>query len=112
MAANNFISFSPTFQIVKNTISINNSKISDISPDNPYIYKYNKQFENSNDFAVLNIIGTEIPINVIWDYAPSVGPNEDFTKYLYSFTIYIYQIDILNTNNDDIFLQITILEKK
>ena len=112
MAANNFISFSPTFQIVKNTISINNSKISDISPDNPYIYKYNKQFENSNDFAVLNIIGAEIPINVIWDYVPSVGPNEDFTKYLYSFTIYIYQIDILNTNNDDIFLQITILEKK
>ena len=53
-----------------------------------------------------------MPINVIWDYMPSIGPNEDFTKYLYSFTIYIYQIDILNTNSDDIFLQITILEKK
>lgn len=112
MAANNFISFSPTLQIVRDSINISNSKISSISPDNPYIYKYNKQFENSNDFAVLNIIGTEIPINVIWDYVPSVGPNEDFTKYLYSFTIYIYQIDILNTNNDDIFLEITILEKK
>lgn len=112
MAANNFISFSPTLQIVRNSINISNSKISSISPDNPYIYKYNKQFENSNDFAVLNIIGTGIPINVIWDCLPSVAPNEDFTKYLYSFTIYIYQIDILNTNNGDIFLEITILEKK
>ena len=112
MAANNFISFSPTFQIVKNTISISHSKISGISPDIPYIYKYNKQFENINDFAVLNIIGNLMPINVIWDYHPTVGPNEDFTKYFYSFTIFIYKIDILDTNNDDISLQITILEKK
>ena len=112
MAANNFISFSPTLQIVRDIINISNSKISSISPDNPYIYKYNKQFENSNDFAVLNVIGTEIPINVIWNCVPSVAPNEDFTKYFYSFAIYIYQIDILNSNNDDIFLEITILEKK
>lgn len=112
MAANNFISFSPTLQIVKNNVSISNSKISSISPDNPYIYKYNKQFESVNDFTVLNIIGNGIPINIIWDYAPSIVPNEDFTKYLYSFTIYIYQIDILDTISDDIFLQITILEKK
>lgn len=112
MAANNFISFSPTLQIVKNNVSISNSKISSISPDNPYIYKYNKQFESVNDFAVLNIIGNSMPINVIWDYMPSIGPNEDFTKYFYSFTIFIYKIDILDTNNDDISLQITILEKK
>ena len=75
MAANNFISFSPTLQIVKNNVSISNSKISSISPDNPYIYKYNKQFESVNDFAVLNIIGNSMPINVIWDYMPSIGPN-------------------------------------
>ena len=112
MAANNFISFSPTLQIVKNNVSISNSKISSISPDNPYIYKYNKQFESVNDFAVLNIIGNSMPINVIWDYMPSIVPNEDFTKYFYSFTIFIYKIDILDTNNDDISLQITILEKK
>lgn len=112
MAANNFISFSPTLQIVKNNVSISNSKISSISLDNPYIYKYNKQFESVNDFTVLNIIGSGIPINVIWNYVPSIGPNEDFTKYLYSFTIYIYQIDILDTISDDIFLQITMLEKK
>lgn len=112
MAANNFISFSPTFQIVKNTINISYSKISGISPDNPYIYKYNKQFENDNDFAVLNIIGCGDPIDIIWDCLPSISPNEDFTKYFCLFTIYIYKIDILNTNKDDIFLQITTLEKK
>ena len=51
------------------------------------------------------------PINVVWGIAPNIKPNEDFTKYLYSFTIYIYQIDILDTIDEDISLQITILEK-
>ena len=111
MAANDPISFSPTFQIVKNRINISNSEISGISPYNPYLYKYNKQFENNNDFAVLNISGNGIPINVVWGIAPNIKPNEDFTKYLYSFTIYIYQIDILDTIDEDISLQITILEK-
>ena len=111
MAANDPISFSPAFQIVKNNINISNSEISGISPDTPYLYKYNKQFENYNDFAVLNISGNAMPINVVWGIAPNIGPNEDFTGYLYSFTIYIYQIDILDTINDDISLHITILEK-
>ena len=111
MAANDPISFSPAFQIVKKGINISNSEISGISPYNPYLYKYNKQFENNNDFAVLNISGNGIPINVVWNCMPNIGPNEDFTKYLYSFTIYIYQIDILDTINDDVLLQITILEK-
>ena len=111
MAANDPISFSPTFQIVKNSINISNSEISGISPDTPYLYKYNKQFESNNDFAVLYIGGNGIPINVVWDYIINIGPNEDFTKYLYSFTIYIYQIDILDTIDENISLQITILEK-
>lgn len=112
MAANDPISFSPAFQIVKNSINISNSEISGISPDTPYLYKYNKFFESDNDFAVLSVLGTTMPpINVVWCVAPNMKPNEDFTGYLYSFTIYIYQIDILDTINDDIFLQITILEK-
>ena len=112
MAANDSIWFSPTFQIVKNYINISNSEISGISPDTPYLYKYNKYFENDNDFAVLNVLGTIMPpINVVWSVAPNIKPNEDFTGYLYSFTIYIHQIDILNTIDRDISLQITILEK-